>query len=119
MWIWRRIFMGQSSCCIHLQSITKEKNNEGAYSIKDKDNNLLQQEIGERWKEYFDELLNVESNSELTAEAELDVGRAMNEEPILITLEEIKHAIAAMKKGKSPGADGLPVEILKAGDECV
>ena len=43
----------------------------------------------------------------------------MNEEPILITLEEIKHAIAAMKKGESPGADGLPVEILKAGGECV
>ena len=53
------------------------------------------------------------------SEEQLDAGRAMNKEPILITLGEIKHAIAAMKKGKSPGADGLPVEILKAGDECV
>ena len=37
----------------------------------------------------------------------------------LITLEEVKNAVKKMKIGKSPGGDGLPVEIIRAGGECV
>ena len=37
----------------------------------------------------------------------------------LITLEEVKYAVKKMKKGKSPGGDGLPIEIIRAGGECV
>ena len=37
----------------------------------------------------------------------------------LITLEEVKNAVKKMKKGKFPGGDGLPVEIIRAGGECV
>ena len=34
-------------------------------------------------------------------------------------LVEVKNAVKKMKKGKFPGGDGLPVEIIRAGGECV
>ena len=36
-----------------------------------------------------------------------------------ITINEITKAMAKMKKGRSPGEDGLPVEVLKAGGMTV
>ena len=43
----------------------------------------------------------------------------MEEELSLITKAEMEQAIVEMKKGKSTGDDGLPVEILLAGGACV
>ena len=37
----------------------------------------------------------------------------------LITLEEVKNAVKKMKKGKSSGGYGLPIEVIRAGGECV
>ena len=82
------------------------KNSEEAYAIKDKYRNLLTQpeDIRLWWKKYFDELLNVENDPEpeLGAEARLEEERAIDQEPSQITYVEMKDAIAAMKKGKSP-----------------
>ena len=99
---------------------------EGTYAIKDKQGNLLTQtdEIGERWKEYFYELLNAEQDPELTEEYNSgNIGAEElaenNREEAQITTDEVKDAIAKMKNRKSPGDDELPVEILRAGGECV
>ena len=79
--------------------------NEGSYSVKDKNNNLLvdEVEIAERWKEYFSDLLNVEDNEANlnNASDENDVQMEENEDPI--TEQEVRTAIQKMKKGKSPG----------------
>jgi len=97
------------------------KKNEGAYAIKDKSGNLLTQlgDIGKRWREYFSELLNLDSDLEGAGEAVLRNLDIIVGPENLITLEEVKNAVKKMKKGKSPGGDGLPVEIIRAGGECV
>ena len=97
------------------------KKNEGAYAIKDKSGNLLTQleDIGKRWREYFSELLNLDSDLEGAGEAVLRNLDIIVGPENLITLEEVKNAVKTMKKGKSPGGDGLPVEIIRAGGECV
>ena len=76
-----------------------------------------EEEIAERWKEYFSDLLNVEDNEANLNNApdENDVEMEENEDPI--TEHEVRTAIQKMKRGKSPGEDELPVEILKAGSD--
>ena len=97
------------------------KNSEVTYAIKDKQGNLLTQleEIGTRWGEYFEELLNVGEQPVQVNESEVEDEYNDTEEANLITMEELISAISVMKKGKSRGEDGLPVEILRAGGECV
>ena len=64
--IWRQI------CRVCHQ--IREGGREVAYAIKVKNNELLTQleEIGERWRENFDELLNVDVEEEMQAETEDD-----------------------------------------------
>ena len=97
------------------------KNSEVTYAIKDKQGNLLTQleEIGTRWGEYFEELLNVEEEPVQVNKSDVEDEYEVAEEANLITMDELRSAISVMKKGKSPGEDGLPVEILRAGGECV
>ena len=97
------------------------KNSEVTYAIKDKQGNLLTEleEIGTRWGEYFGELLNVEEEPIQVNESDVEDEHEPAEEANPITMDELRSAISDMKKGKSPGEDGLPVEILRAGGECV
>ena len=63
-------------------------------------------------------MLNV-PNSQDNSEEENDfrIGEEVKEHPI--SMEELEKAISRVKNGKSPGDDGLPVEVLKVGGATV
>ncbi|KAL1446641.1 hypothetical protein WDU94_003506 [Cyamophila willieti] len=86
-----------------------------AYGVKDKDGiPIIQQKEGlDRWKEYFEELLNVETREEDNEEA--FIYQNVQPELEVPTLEEVSKIIEEMKKNKAPGEDGINMEIIKAG----
>lgn len=79
--------------------------------IKDKDGKILTEEeaIRDRWKSYFEELLNVENGREPLKEAAPVEGPESE-----ITRREIELAIRQMKNNKAPGPSGISAEMLKA-----
>ena len=88
-------------------------------AIKDRSGQLLVQpnDIANRWREYFDSLLNVRGGDDLNEDVDLstDSDEVFEE----ITEAEVLRAIARMKRGKATGDDDLPVEIVKeAGEEA-
>ena len=95
-----------------VKDLTSEK--QGKFStIQDKSGKCLteEQEILSRWTEYFPELHNYESCGD---NAVLDCSQPPeNLQPILC--EEVKCAVAALKKGKSVGVDNIPEELVQAG----
>ena len=79
-------------------------------AIKDKNGRVLigEDETKERWKEYFEELLNVKNER----------GRleGVNKVEVLIdeiTSEEVKRALHHMKRGKASGPSGVTAESWK------
>ena len=114
-------FKGTKKLLYNLANNYRGKRQCISYAIKDKNDCLLTEsgEIAERWREYFSELLN-KPNNHVADENHDDVVRdeeESNGSPI--TMNEITKAMAKMKKGRSPGEDGLPVEVLKAGGTTV
>ena len=79
--------------------------------IKDRNENVLTSEerVRERWKEYFEELMNEENDRERRVEGieivEQDIAR--------ISKDEVRKALNRMKKGKAVGPDDIPVEVWK------
>ena len=88
---------------------------EECYYIKDKHQNILieDENIRKRWKEYFEELLNVENERGLLEEALPTLGPIEN-----ITLDEVNAAIQSMKLNKASGPTGVVIEMIKALDEA-
>ena len=77
--------------------------------IKDENENVLveEQDIKERWRKYFENLLNVENPYEME-----DVNKI--EGPVEeITVAEVKRALKKMKRNKAPGPTGMTSDILK------
>lgn len=67
-----------------------------------------------RWKQYFEQLLNIEDNvNEINRNEEQPrtVGDEERLEPI--TKDEVKKAINTLKNGKAPGHDRLTTEMMK------
>ena len=63
-------------------------------------------EVCERWRGYFQELLNGEN------ECEFEEGAA--EEPLnIVTREEVEGALRGMKNGKAAGPSGMTSDLLK------
>ena len=83
---------------------------------KDGQSLLVEKEkILARWAEHFNDVLNIPSTCDLaTFEAmpQLPIQNALDLPP---TLQEVETVIKVMKNGKSPGADGITAEVLKAG----
>ena len=63
----------------------------------------------ERWKEYFEKLINETNNDPRTEEAAKVIKKEVN----CASREEVKNALRRMKKGKAAGPDELPVEVWK------
>jgi len=89
-------------------------------SVKDKDGRILteQDEVEDRWKEHFQELLNrppplrrYHQNPQSWDELDVETGAP--------TLEEVRQAIKKLKDHKAPGTDGIKAELLKAGGDAV
>ena len=86
--------------------------------VKDANGNVLSAsgEVCERWKEYFDGLLNVDDGrrAQITVLTGGSVGRSdvMNAE---VRLQEVLEAINRLKSGKASGMDGVKAEYLKCG----
>lgn len=72
-------------------------------------------EIMDRWKEYFEELLNVENERELKNYVEVIINQYEdNMHDKLITTEEVKVAIQTLKRGKAAGHDNITTEMLQS-----
>ena len=81
------------------------KNRNGCILIEDKD-------IKQRWKDYFEELLNVENDRGMLEDVHPILGPVEN-----IYREEVKEAIQKMKSNKASGPTGVVIEMIKALDE--
>ena len=78
--------------------------------IKDQIGEMLTDEVNnrERWREYFSNLLNVENVREHLVEVPAVEGPGQE-----ISREDVKKAIESMKKGKTAGCSGLPIDLIK------
>ncbi|CAF4806298.1 unnamed protein product [Rotaria sp. Silwood1] len=76
-----------------------------------------------RWKEYFDEMLNVDTTVSEQVLQQIPSPTVDDEElsrqDAVPTLDEVVKAIGQIKDKKGPGKDDAPAELLKAGGQCV
>jgi hypothetical protein len=83
--------------------------------IKDETERLLtkDEDIKNRWREYFDKLFNEDSGS---PSIELDISSDdLNRQFVCkIQESEIKDALKRMKGGKTMGPDGIPIEVWRS-----
>ena len=77
-----------------------------------KDGEKLQErkQIAERWQEYMNDLYAGPLIDQMEEEPNLEEG---------LTTEEIMSSLIATKNNKSSGPDAIPIELVKAGGECV
>ncbi|PNF33874.1 hypothetical protein B7P43_G06731 [Cryptotermes secundus] len=85
--------------------------------VKDENGDLLadSHNILNRWRNYFSQLLNVHSVSDVR---QTEIHTALRLVPDLGPFE-FESAIAKLKRYKSPGSDQIPVELIQAGGEIL
>ncbi|EYC10484.1 hypothetical protein Y032_0055g2580 [Ancylostoma ceylanicum] len=83
-------------------------------AVKNEDGEVLRDPVAvkERWRVYFEHLLNKESPRKPKAPAEPVAGPMQP-----WTADEVRKAIKKMKAGKATGPDGIPVEAWRSLDE--
>ena len=77
--------------------------------IKSKTGEILMEEekVKQRWKEYFDDLLNQKNPRERREMRTEETKRDVED----ISVEEVRTGLRKMKKGKAQGPDDIPVEV--------
>jgi hypothetical protein len=100
----------------------KRERREDVMSMKDDKGELIcdAREVLRIWKEYFENLLNVQSESIDITEDELEnriYEETENEKEDEISEGELMLAIRAMKNGRAPGIDEVAIEMIKAAGE--
>ena len=99
-----------------VKSLTKPKQSK-VNSIKDKNGEVIieKNKVLERWTEYCSELYNYKLNGD---EQVLNTEKSNNDDKDdTILMSEIEEAIKSLKKGKSPGVDNIPGELIQAGGD--
>lgn len=87
--------------------------------VKDKNGKLLVtvDEQLHRWKEHFEEVLNISRSGIQVVEIPNAPKLKFNEHPP--TVSEIEEAIKQMKNGKAAGTDGIPAEMFKSAPNLI
>ena len=87
-------------------------------TIHDKAGKCLteQQAILTRWTEYCMELYNHNLNGDPSV---LNCSQTIEDEDFPILREEVEMAVNSLKKGKSPGVDNIPAELVQAGGDAM
>ena len=100
-----------------VKDLTSEKQGRSS-AIQNKSGKCLteEKEILSTWTEYCSELYNYESCGDNTV---LDCSQPPEEDLQPILREEVKIAVASLKKGKSAGVDNIPAELVQAGGETM
>ena len=88
----------------------KSKDVKAVRTVKDENGNVLKEdnEIKERWRGYFEKLMN-EENERIPTEQRESIAGPIGE----ITRREVEEALKTMKNGKATGPDEIPAEIWK------
>jgi len=95
------------------QIIGKNRDVVGTGCIKGSDGKLLtaENDVKERWKDYFEKLLNEEFEWDKDG---LPMVNTVSGPAEIITYSDVKFAISRSKSGKAAGPSGLVAEMLKA-----
>jgi hypothetical protein len=76
----------------------------------------VQEEVLERWREYFDHLLNEDELAQAGGEMEMEIEEVGVDAP---SIEEVQAVIMKQKNHKAAGTDGIPAELIKAGGDRI
>ena len=68
---------------------------------------MEEEKVKQRWKEYFDHLLNQENPRDRREMRTKETKRDVED----ISVEEVRTGLRKMKKGKAQGPDDIPVEV--------
>ena len=100
-----------------VKELTSKKGNRSS-PILDKNGKCLTEDkdILSRWTEYCSELYSHKANGDPEI---LQVSPSSNKGNYPILREEVEMAVKHLKKGKSPGADNIPAELIQAGGEVM
>ena len=89
--------------------------------VRDNDENIVTdgRDVKQRWKEYFEWLLNVDDGrrAELTESGPVVMHELANGE--LEISVDVRKAVKKLKGRKSSGVDEITSEMLKCGGECL
>ena len=90
--------------------------------VKDVGGNVLSvgENVVKRWRDYFDELLNVDDRREADLSDARVPGVNVNARVMLeVSANDVQKAVKEIKNGKAPGIDGITSKMLKYGGESM
>jgi hypothetical protein len=122
--LYQRLGMKKGEKNIYRMAKSRERNTRDIIQvkcIKDVTERLLtkDEDIKNRWREYFDKLFNEDSGS---SSIELDISsNDLNRQFVRrIQESEVEDALKRMKGGKTMGPDGIPIEVWRTlGDVAI